>query len=296
MIRTGKIHRRNIVKIDEEKCDGCGACVPDCPEGAIQIVNGKAKLVNETNCDGLGACIGHCPRGAITIEQREALPYDERQVLQEILKKNDSETLLIKHIEHLKEHREWDYLKQAQSFLEQIKHPLAVRCEINVESKPSGCPGSRSMSFEPLRQNTHEETSTLKTPLRESRLRHWPLQLHLINPAASHYFRSNLLLTADCVPFAMASFHDEFLDGRTLAIACPKLDHGQEVYVEKIKRLIEEALVNTITVMIMEVPCCFGLLRLVQRAAAQSNRRIPIKLVVVSVRGKIIKEECIIQG
>lgn len=290
MMTTNRIVKRKIIKIDEEKCDGCGECVPNCPEGAIQIINGKAKLVNEPNCDGLGACIGHCPRGAITIEERETVPYDEVQVVKEILRSGDN-SALIKHIEHLKEHNEHGYLKQAREYLREIGHPLADKCVVEERMLSlGGCPGLKSVSFEPL------PAINIKSDVKENRstqscLRHWPVQLHLINPAAAHYKRSNLLVAADCVPFAMDGFHQKYLDGKSLVIACPKLDHGQEIYLQKLKRLIDEAEIDTITVIIMEVPCCFGLMRLVQQARAQSNRHVPIKLVVVSIRGEVIKEE-----
>ena len=285
---TNRVVKRKIIKIDEEKCDGCGACVPNCPEGAIRIINGKARLVNEPNCDGIGACIGHCPRGAITVEERETAAFDEIQVLKEIIKTGDP-AVLIKHIEHLKEHREYEYLKQAREYLLGIGHPLADKCAVErgVVHNPL-CPGSKPVVFE---QFSEPKNGSDEVRVPHSCLSHWPVQLHLINPVAGHYRNSNLLVAADCVPFAMDGFHQKYLRGKSLAIACPKLDHGQEVYLDKLKRLINEAEVDTITVVIMEVPCCFGLARLVRRAMAESGRFVPLRLVVVSIRGVIVKDE-----
>ncbi|MCX7872347.1 MAG: 4Fe-4S binding protein [Verrucomicrobiae bacterium] len=286
-----KTVKRKIIKIEENRCNGCGECVPNCPEGAIQIVNGKAKLVREPNCDGLGACIGHCPRGAISVEEREAQPYNEIQVLNEILKSDDRE-LLLKHIEHLKEHNEIEYLQQAREFLRSINHPIAEKCGIEVSAIHHGCPGAKSVTFEPSFGKIVGKTAKAENVC-QSQLNHWPIQLHLINPSAQCYRKANLLVAADCVPFAFANFHEEFLRGKSLVIACPKLDHGQDVYLEKLRRLIDEAQVDAIAVMIMEVPCCFGLMRIVKQALAQAQRRIPARLVVVSIRGVVLKEEWI---
>lgn len=280
--------RRRIIKIDEEKCDGCGECVPNCPESALAIVNGKAKLVNEPNCDGLGACIGHCPRGAITIEEREAAPYDEISVLREVVKQGESALRL--HLEHLKERGETEYLNQAIEFL---KRANKTETRAQSFSAPAGCPGTMSMSFLHLNReiNLNQQKDEPKNNAQQSRLTHWPIQLHLINPNAPHYVKSDLLLSADCAPFAFADFHARFLSGKTLAIACPKLDANQEIYLEKLKTLIDSAEINTITVMIMQVPCCFGLVRLAQNAVSKANRRVPIKRVVVGLQGNILKEE-----
>jgi ferredoxin len=201
--------KRKIITIDENLCTGCGRCIPNCAEGAIQMIDGKARLIGDLFCDGLGACLGHCPEGAIAIEEREAEPYDE----------------------------------------------------------------------------TGEDAS------RPSQLRHWPVQMHLVSPRTPQYQGADVLLAADCVAHAVGDFHNRWLKGKALMIACPKLDSRQEVYLEKIKALIDEAKINTLTVMIMEAPCCSGLLALAQKAVAEAQRKTPLQCVVVGVRGEILKEE-----
>lgn len=231
--------KREIVKIDEEKCDGCGLCVPNCPEGALQIIDGKARLVSDLFCDGLGACIGHCPKNAITIEKREAEEYDERKAMENIAKQ-----------------------------------------------KMEGCPGAKMMDF-----SAEENQKTEEEGKRASQLRQWPVQLHLVPPTAPYFQGKDVVLAADCVAYAAADFHKDYLKGKSLAIACPKLDSGQEIYVEKIAALIDQAKINTLTVMTMEVPCCMGLLMVAQEAARKAERKLPIKHIVVSIKGEAIKEE-----
>jgi ferredoxin len=280
--------RRKIIRIDEEKCDGCGDCIPGCPEGAIRLVDGKARLVGDVLCDGLGACLGQCPRGAITIEEREAAPYDESAAIANVVQQGRA--VLQAHLQHLKAHDEKDHLQQAMNFLNQHNIPLnGTRADAatgSVSHAPGGCPGSRAMSFE----RKPESTPALDGK-RPSQLTHWPIQLHLLNPGAPHFQGADLLLAADCVPFALGDFHKDFLNGRKLAIACPKLDEGQEVYVQKLTALVDAARINTLTVMIMQVPCCQGLLRLAQTAVAQAQRKVPIKCFVVSLQGEILKDD-----
>jgi NAD-dependent dihydropyrimidine dehydrogenase PreA subunit len=236
--------QREIIKIDEEKCTGCGECVPNCHEGALQVIDGKVRLVSEIMCDGLGACMGYCPENAITIEKRDAQPFDEVAV---ISKK-----------EHVDMHLH------------------------NGE----GCPGSRERIIAPA------PVSALATDT-PSQLTHWPVQMHLINPNSPVYRGADLLFAADCVAFSMGSFHQAFLKNRSLAIACPKLDHGTETYIDKLVAMIDTAKVNTITVMMMEVPCCGGLLQMVRSAISRATRKVPVKAVIVSIDGKILKDEWI---
>jgi NAD-dependent dihydropyrimidine dehydrogenase PreA subunit len=290
-VTTAASNLRKIIRIDETKCDGCGECIPNCPEGALQIIDGKARLVRETQCDGLGACLGHCPKGAITVEERTAAPYDEAQVMATIAPQGPAAVQA--HLQHLTDHHETKYLQQAMNFLRD--NPLALTPTHAPAHSPSpghsggGCPGSRSMSFTPTPATAPAAPETAATA-RASQLQHWPIQLHLLSPQAAHYAGSDLLLAADCVPFAVGDFHQNFLRGKTLAIACPKLDHDQEIYLQKLVGLIDQARINTLTVMIMQVPCCRGLLRLAQTAAAQAQRKIPIKLIVVSLQGAVLED------
>lgn len=288
---------REIVRIDEEKCNGCGLCVPGCHEGALQIIDGKAVLVSELMCDGLGACIGHCPQGAITIEKREAEPYSERKVMAELSRK--TKNVVIAHLKHLKEHNELEYLQEGIAYLREHSarlpfdvHDILVEVGESIHQPAAeaqhavhagGCPGSRNMSFEGYRQVAMSDGP--------SALTHWPVQLHLINPLAAHFHQCDLLVAADCTAFAHANFHGKLLADKKLVIACPKLDTNKEIYVEKIKRLVDEARVNTITVVIMEVPCCGGLLQMVQLALQKAARKVPVKAMVVGIKGEILQEE-----
>lgn len=193
-------------------------------------------------CDGLGACLGHCPEGAITIEQREAEPFDENVAIARMVGEHD--------------HQE------------------------------SSCPGSRERIIKaPFAVSDKSEDDI------PSELRHWPVQMHLINPLATYYHKADMLLAADCVAFSVGSFHRKYLKGHSLAIACPKLDHNTEIYIEKLTALIDIAHVNTITVMIMEVPCCGGLMKLVRAASAKASRKVPVKEIMISTSGEVLKVE-----
>jgi NAD-dependent dihydropyrimidine dehydrogenase PreA subunit len=288
---------REIVKIDEEKCDGCGLCIPNCHEGALQVIDGKATLISDLMCDGLGACLGHCPQGAITIEKREAAPYDEVAVVQDILPKGKN--VMIAHLKHLRDHNENEFFKQAITWLEANRTSLPfdlneVKSEVHkaFAAKPGasacGCPGSAEKTFNAAPISVSHNTGDVP-----SALTHWPVQMHLINPNAQHFQNSDLVLAADCVAFSMGNFHSKFLKGKTLAILCPKLDSNMNVYVEKIVSLIQDAKVNTISVVMMEVPCCGGLLRLVSEAMQIAKRKVPVKAVIVSVSGDVLNEEWI---
>ena len=276
---------REIVKIDEEKCDGCGECVPSCHEGALQIIDGKARLISDLFCDGLGACLGNCPQGAITIEKREAKPYDERKVMEVIIKGGNN--VIAAHLQHLKDHNEMKYFHQAIEFLNDqgIDNPLNSREEKNSsQQEMCGCPGSKEMTIE------SNEFADDQTGKRQSHLSQWPIQLHLVSPFAQYYQNSNLLLAADCVGFAYADFHKDFLDGKSIAIACPKLDTNKQVYLEKLISMINDANIQSITVLIMQVPCCGGLLQLAQTAAESATRKISITAIVIGVNGEILQE------
>jgi NAD-dependent dihydropyrimidine dehydrogenase PreA subunit len=285
--------KRKIVKIDDEKCTGCGECIPNCHEGALQIIDGKVRLISDLLCDGLGACLGHCPEEAITIEEREAEPYNEKNVMQEMISKGKN--TVIAHMKHLKEHGEHGFLKEAVAFLMENKTLLSFTPEEVISQVHNhghahhgggGCPGSQTISFASKANENNNQPSDQKSELRQ-----WPVQMYLVNPVAPYYRNSDLLLAADCVAFAMGDFHSQHLKGKSLAIACPKLDSNQDVYLEKLVGMIDEAKVNTITVMMMTVPCCGGLLRLVQMAQQKAIRKVPVKVLIVDMLGEIVNEE-----
>ncbi len=254
---------RQIVKIDEDKCNGCGDCVPACAEGAIQIIDGKAKLVADNLCDGLGNCLGDCPMDAISIIERDAEEFDETAVELNLKKATKPKG-------------------SAHAAAPAALHRPAV-------SHGGGCPGSRVM-FLGSQAPAEKPSQSAEAP---SRLRQWPVQLHLVPPTAPYFQGANVLLAADCVPFAMGDFHNKLLAGRSLAIACPKLDSGQDVYLDKLVSMIDEARIDTLAVAVMEVPCCTGLVRLAQAALERSERKVPLKLVKVSLRGEVIEERWI---
>jgi len=286
--------KRTIIKIDEELCNGCELCVQGCHEGALQMIDGKARLVSELYCDGLGACVGDCPVGAITLEEREAVPYDEIATIQRMIPKG--EKTILAHLKHLKEHGEFDYLKQAVSFLKANGVPVDFSSVHNMavpQHQGGGCPGSREISFaapKPVATGykmvhpTHSDEPV-------SQLRQWPVQLHLLNPQAGYFRGADVVLAADCVPFSFPDFHNRFLTGKILAIACPKLDSNKESYVQKIKSMILDSQINTLQVVIMEVPCCGSLLSLAMQAVSESGKKIPVKLSVVGIKGEVLQEE-----
>ncbi len=291
---------RDMITINEDLCDGCGLCVPDCPEGALQVIDGKVRLVGEVLCDGLGACIGRCPTGAIYIEKREAEPYDEEKVIHNILPQGTN--TLIAHLEHLKDHGATDYLNRAKEVLMALdfdnKQKVMSVFHESASAQPThgghgahggGCPGALARSF----AKPSAPQSAQPAISGESALTHWPVQMHLINPGAPYFQGTDFLLAADCTAFTIGSFHPTLLSGKTLGIACPKLDDGQDTYLQKLINLIEEAHINTLTVVIMEVPCCGGLARLAEEAVHRAGRKVPLKRVVISVQGEILSEDWI---
>ncbi len=241
--------QRKIVQIDETKCDGCGVCVPSCAEGAIQIVDGKARLVSDVYCDGLGACLGECPQGAITIVEREATAFDE--------------TAAHRHVA-------------------QLRQPKAAAAPL-----PGGCPGK---NVQDLRLSVLPSPSAATSaPAAPSALGNWPIQLHLVPPGAPFLKDADLLLVSDCVPFALADFHERYLQGRPVVIACPKLDSTQP-YVEKLAAMFRLASIRSLTVVHMEVPCCLGLVRIAQAARQAAGVEVPLDEVVISTRGHVLRE------
>lgn len=299
--------KRDILKIDEALCNGCGLCVPNCHEGALQVIDNKVRLVSELMCDGLGACIGHCPEGAITIETREAEPYDEVRVMEQM--KDKGKNTIIAHLKHLKDHGETGFLKDGVMYLSTHATELdfdldEVLSTVHNHGKPAektgnaqnitvmsnhggGCPGSKAMVINSPQRTENNEPVVVQA----SELRQWPVQMHLINPSASYFQNSDLLVAADCAAFSMGNFHSKYLKGKSLAIACPKLDHGSDIYINKLTAMIDQAKVNTITVMMMEVPCCGGLLQMVRTALGNAQRKVPVKKMIVGINGEVLQEE-----
>ncbi len=240
---------RKIVKVDEEKCNGCGLCIPDCAEGALQIIDGKAKLVSEKFCDGLGACLGHCPQDAITVIEREAEDFDEKAVE------------VFQHKNHI------------------------AKAEPKPQPLFTGCPSSRPMQFK-----VPESGSELGSgPLSVSMLSQWPVQLKLVPANAPYFHHADLLVAADCVPFAYANFHQDFLKGKAVVVGCPKLDDIQ-YYKEKLTEIFKTNSIKSLTVPYMEVPCCFGLVKATEDAIAASGKKIPLKKIKISIRGEVKTE------
>ena len=229
---------RKIIKIDEEKCDGCGLCVPSCVEGALQIVDGKAKLVSEVYCDGLGACLGECPQGALTIEERESEPFDEH----------------------------------------------AVQKQLSHESPPSACPGSALLTF-----NNKASITDISEENQSSMLSHWPVQLMLVPPFAPFLKGANLVVCADCVPFAVPDFHRRYLAGRSVLVGCPKLD-DIAFYCRKLTEIFREAMPASVTVLRMEVPCCGGITTAVIDALNSAAPYIPLEVHKIGIKCDIMKE------
>ncbi|NLA57936.1 MAG: 4Fe-4S binding protein [Firmicutes bacterium] len=252
--------KRWIIRIDEEKCNGCGLCIPGCAEGALQIVDGKARLVREALCDGLGACLGDCPQGALYLEEAEAEAFDPELVA------------ALQREQKAKESRS-SSPDNGQS----------------VDGLQGGCPGLRSLSINhPGEERT--KTASFQDELGEGRwarseLSHWPVQLALISPTAHYLQGAHLLLCADCVPFAFAGFHRELLRDRVVAVACPKLDDARQ-HVEKLAAVIRANDLASITVARMEVPCCGGLLRMVEMAMAMAGVTLPVHDVVITITGE----------
>ncbi len=304
--------KREIIVIDEEKCNGCGLCIPECHEGALQIIDEKARLVSDLFCDGLGACIGHCPEDALTIEEREAEPYDEVKVMEIMVSKGDN--TIKAHLSHLKDHGEHEFVNQAINYLKKINHNMELSEFEEKKETPKeiveklfgpkstsgiphsgvmgGCPGSQAMEFNIDTEQVEKAGNQARVEIK-SELRQWPVQLHLLNPQANYFRNADVILTADCVAYSMGDFHNKYLKGKSLAIACPKLDSNLESYVDKLTSMINDAQINTMTVLRMEVPCCGGLLQMAQTAAQNSGRKIPLKEIVVGVQGDVLSEQWI---
>lgn len=261
---------RHIVHIDEEKCDGCGECVTACAEGAIALVDGKARLVSEVYCDGLGACLGTCPQDAITVEEREAAAFDEAAT-----------------------HHHVEQLKAKASLPTAAPVLAAARTSSPAAAHHGGCPGSRVMSL-PVRQPaTHAASGGDHAAPAASHLTNWPIQLTLVPPQAPWLRGSDLVLAADCVAFAVGDFHSRFLQGHAVLIACPKLDTDPIRYVDKLAEILDTAGVRSLSVVHMEVPCCSGLTQIATLAAEKAQTPVPVRDITVSIGGQVLRSSTI---
>jgi Pyruvate/2-oxoacid:ferredoxin oxidoreductase delta subunit len=263
---------RQIIKIDEEKCDGCGLCIPSCKEGAIQIIEGKARLISDLFCDGLGACLGTCPLDAIQIEEREAEPYNERKVIEYLV--NQPTAVLKAHLMHLIEHNEMNFFNEAVDVLNEFNIPVPIKIVKKAEPTPQntggGCPGSlmqviaRPKEESPIVENNSEERNN-------SELKQWPIQLHLVRPDAPYFKEQEIVIMSTCGPVASANVHSDYIKDKAIVIACPKLDYT-DPYIEKLTGIFQNSNSKKAVVVIMEVPCCKGLSKFVSTAAKNSGR------------------------
>lgn len=291
--------KRQIIKIDEDLCTGCGDCIPNCPEGALQIIDDKARTISDLFCDGLGACIGHCPVGAISVEEREAEEYDEKKVMENVVKQGPN--VIEAHLMHLKDHGQTEYFNQAVDYLKEngIDNPLEEEMQTHhvrgKETLPCGCPSSVVMDLrneqdcevesikESLPENMKEEEPVPKSV---SRLKQWPVQIMLVPPSAPYLKDADLLIAADCVPFAYPDFHEDFLEEKILLVGCPKLDDA-DFYKKKITGILKENNIKSLTITHMEVPCCFGLVKLLSEAIKESGKDITLEEYTIGIKGDI---------
>ncbi len=243
---------RNIIEIDEQLCDGCGQCIISCAEGALELVDGKAKLVAEKYCDGLGACLGECPTGALKVIQREAEDFDEAAV-------------------------------------EERLEVLGKTEEPKDQPMPCGCPSAQIQSFSSAKVAPRSDDRGA-TDSESSALTHWPVQVRLVPPNAPFLKNADLLIAADCTPIACPTFHRDLLAGRVVLVGCPKFDDGQ-AYMEKFAGIFAHSAVKSVTVAMMEVPCCTGLAFMVKKAMELAGKSIPMEQVIINTRGEIIKRE-----
>ena len=246
---------RKIIKIDDELCDGCGNCVPSCAEGALEIVDGKARVIADLYCDGLGACLGECPTGALSIVEREADEFDEEAVEEHLAKQTAEEPLTM---------------------------PMVS----------GGCPSARLQTFAPREASAASNTAQAVNQSAgfeqsESALCHWPVQIMLVPPTAPFLKNADLLVVADCVPVTYPDFHRDFLKGKAVMMGCPKFDDAQH-YIEKFSEICKVSGIKSITNVVMEVPCCSALPMIVKKGMQLSGVTIPMEEVVISTRGKVL--------
>ncbi len=272
--------KRNVISIDEEKCNGCGLCVSGCPEGAIQLIDGKARLVAENYCDGLGACIGECPLGAIETNERDAVPYDERATIENILPKG--ENTIRAHLRHLYLHGETAFLNEAIAVLAEKK--IVVPDYVTADAVQP-CP----LSSSPQYPGNTDHKQIQKHVVENVSLQSWPIQLKLLSMQAPFFHNADIVFAADCTAFACSTIHLDYLKNRVTIIFCPKLDQNTEEYVEKISQILTYNKIRSIEVLRMEVPCCGGTTYIVKEALARSGKNYHIKETVIHRDGSVIE-------
>ena len=292
--------KRQIIKIDEEKCNGCGRCADSCVEGAIQMVDGKARLISEVFCDGLGACLGECPVGAITVEQRESQPYDERQTIRKLVLQGEHVVAL--HLEHLRSHGQKKYYNEGIETLAEMGIPVP-----DTESLKPACESASALSQEMItgekQMSEGEESSscdcphvtrdvvgkvhmTSKSTVREGMI-NWPIQLHLLNSDSTVFDDADLVIAADCTAFALPDFYKQFTKNKVLIVFCPKLDHATDAYVEKLAEIFTQHRVRSITVLRMPVPCCGGTPMIAREALKRAGQNPDIVEYIVNFNGTL---------
>ena len=239
--------KRNIIEIDEKQCNGCGRCVSKCTEGAIELVEGKAKLISENYCDGLAACLGECPEGALKIVERASEAFDP----------------------------------------EAVEHHLHKIIPAINEVLPCGCSSTHVQIFSSPNEAANHSTSLMGAT---SMLAHWPLQIKLIPPTAPFLKNADMLVAADCTPVAYPAFHHDFLRKKAVLIGCPKFDDTEE-YINKFAEIFKVAEIKSITILIMEVPCCSKLPAIVHQGMTLAAKQIPVEIITISAKGKILKRE-----
>lgn len=298
--------KRKIIRIDNDKCNGCGLCVPNCAEGALQIIDGKARLISDLFCDGLGACLGHCPEAAISVEEREAEPYNERLVMEKNIIPAGRNTIRA-HLLHLRDHGAMDLLQEAFAVVrehgmdpKEIVHgkPDGDACGCGDHGNKEhhghhhghgggGCPGSKVVDLRKAMHGGAEKGRTPSAPTEklESELKNWPVQIHLASPYAPYFKEADIVVIADCVAYAYAETHREFIKDKVVLIGCPKLDDAG-AYVDKISEIIRAGKPKSIKVVRMEVPCCGGMIEIVKQAIKNSGEVMPFETVTISLDGR----------
>lgn len=275
---------RKIIEIDEEKCNGCGLCIPNCAEGALQIIDGKAKLVKDIYCDGLGACLGHCPQDALKIIEREAEEFDEEAV-EEFLRSQGKSLHENNKAQH--HHDANDDCGCSCSSQQQMQASVVDTARVQHQHHHGGgCPGSRAMALK--EEMTSNDTVVASGDIEikiKSQLKQWPVQLTLAPVHAPYFKNADLLVTADCVPFAYPNYHLDLLKGKVVVIGCPKLDDNN-FYTNKLTEILLNNDLKSITVAYMEVPCCQGIVRAVETAVARANKKLPVHKVKIGIRGE----------